>query len=42
MLCCGSVFVAADMREALAQQEPRLFGGADWVFEGGNEPPLLM
>ena len=42
VLCCGSVFVAADMRAALAREEPALFAQADWVFEESGEPPLLM
>lgn len=42
VLCCGSVFVAADMRATLADVEPELFDPADWVFENRNEPHLLM
>ena len=42
VLCCGSVFVAADMRAALAQEEPELFSSVDWVHEQGGEPALLM
>ena len=42
VLCCGSVFVAADMRAALAREEPALFAQADWAFEESGEPPLLM
>ena len=43
VLCTGSVFVVADMREALAAAEPSLFADNDWVFEGGSrEPALLM
>lgn len=42
VICCGSVFVAADMREAVAAKEPSLFSADDWVFEQANEPPLLM
>ena len=32
VLCCGSVFVAADMREALAERQPDVFASGDWVF----------
>ena len=42
VLCFGSVFVAAAMREALAKIEPALFQEDDWVFEGAKEPPLVM
>lgn len=42
VLCCGSVFVAAEMRAELAQTEPALFDPSDWVFEEAGEPPLLM
>ena len=42
VVCCGSVFVAADMRAALAELEPSLFAAGDWVFEQRNEPHLLM
>ena len=42
VLCFGSVFVAAAMREALAKLEPALFDDDDWVFEGAKEPPLVM
>ena len=42
VLCFGSVFVAAAMREALAKLEPALFQEDDWVFEGAKEPPLVM
>lgn len=43
VLCCGSVFVAAEMREALARAEPELFDAADWVFEASRgEPHLVM
>ena len=42
VLCCGSVFVAADMRAALALKQPELFATADWVFEQAAEPALLM
>ena len=42
VLCCGSVFVAADMRAALADVEPSLFAEGDWVFEQKGEPALLM
>ncbi|KAL3899464.1 MAG: hypothetical protein SGPRY_012636, partial [Prymnesium sp.] len=42
VLCCGSVFVAADMRAALAEVEPGLFVPADSVFESCAEPHLLM
>ena len=41
VLCCGSVFVAAEMREALARAEPALFAASDWVFQD-SEPPLVM
>ena len=33
VLCCGSLFVAAEMREHLATQNPALFARTDWVFE---------
>ena len=42
VVCCGSVFVAADMRAEVARAEPALFPPTDWVFEEGGEPPLLM
>ena len=42
VVCCGSVFVAADMRQALAANEPTLFREGDWVFEHAGEPALLM
>ena len=42
VLCCGSVFVAADMRAALALKQPELLATADWVFEQAAEPALLM
>ena len=42
VLCCGSVFVAAEMREALAALKPALFSPEDWVFEQAAEPALLM
>lgn len=42
ILCCGSVFVAADMRAALAELEPQLFAAHDFVFEQHGEPHLLM
>ena len=42
IVCCGSVFVAADMREALAKLKPTLFATGDWVFEAASEPALLM
>ena len=42
VLCCGSVFVAADMRAALAEAEAALFPETDWVFEHKGEPHLLM
>ena len=42
VLCCGSVFVVADMRAALAKQQPRLFRPDDWAFDEAGEPPLLM
>ena len=42
VLCCGSVFVVADMRAALARQQPRLFRLDDWAFDEAGEPPLLM
>lgn len=42
VLCCGSVFVAADMRGALAKEHPALFRADDWAFEECNEPALLM
>jgi dihydrofolate synthase/folylpolyglutamate synthase len=41
VLCCGSVFVAAEMREALARAEPTLFSRDDWAHEE-PEPPLVM
>mmetsp|Transcript_87526 Transcript_87526/g.245843 ORF Transcript_87526/g.245843 Transcript_87526/m.245843 type:complete len:478 (-) Transcript_87526:37-1470(-) len=41
VLCCGSVFVAADMRAALAAEEPTLFAATDWVFAGNSEPALM-
>ena len=42
VVCCGSVFVAADMRAEVARAEPALFAPTDWVFEEGGKPPLLM
>ena len=42
VLCCGSVFVVADMRAALAKQQPSLFRPDDWAFDEAGEPPLLM
>lgn len=42
VLCCGSVFVAASMREAIARAEPELFPPADWVHDAADEPPLVM
>lgn len=42
VLCCGSVFVVADMRAALAAQQPKLFRKDDWAFDEAGEPPLLM
>ena len=42
VVCCGSVFVAADMRAEVARADPALFPPTDWVFEEGGEPPLLM
>ena len=42
VLCCGSVFVASDMRAAIAQEEPQLFAPSDWVHEHCGEPALLM
>ena len=42
VLCCGSVFVAADMRAALAADQPELFQPDDWAFDEANEPALLM
>ena len=42
IVCCGSVFVAADMREALAKLKPTLFATGVWVFEAASEPALLM
>jgi len=42
ILCCGSVFVASDMRADLAQEYPALFGTTDWVHEHSGEPALLM
>lgn len=42
VLCCGSVFVVADMRAALAAKAPTLFRKDDWAFEEAGEPPLLM
>ena len=42
VVCCGSVFVAADMRAEVARADPALFQPTDWVFEEGGEPPLLM
>lgn len=41
VLCCGSVFVAAEMREALARAEPALLAEDDWAHEE-PEPPLVM
>ena len=42
VLCCGSVFVAADMRAMLAREQPQLFATDDWVFDEAGEPALLM
>ena len=42
VVCCGSVFVAADMREVLAEKQPSLFAHGDWVFDAAAEPALLM
>ena len=42
VLCCGSVFVAADMRSMLAKAQPDLFQADDWAFQEAAEPPLLM
>ena len=42
VVCCGSVFVAADMRLALADLQPSLFTADDWVHEQRGEPALLM
>ena len=42
VLCCGSVFVAADMRSALAVRDSTVLRPDDWAFEECNEPPLLM
>jgi len=42
ILCCGSVFVVADMRAALAAEQPALFRHGDWAFDEAGEPPLLM
>jgi len=42
VLCCGSVFVAAALREELAAKQPDCFPQDDWVFEQAGEPPLLM
>ena len=41
MLCCGSVFVAADMRAALAGLQPDLFAPDDWVHEQATEVMLM-
>ena len=42
VVCCGSVFVAAEMRETLATLRPSHFAPDDWVFERAAEPALLM
>jgi dihydrofolate synthase/folylpolyglutamate synthase len=41
VVCCGSVFVAAEMRQALARAEPALLGKDDWAHED-PEPQLVM
>lgn len=41
VLCCGSVFIAAEMREEIARTDPALFADDDWVLEE-REPPLVM
>ena len=42
VLCCGSVFVAAALREELAASQPGCFPEGDWAYEQSGEPPLLM
>ena len=42
VICCGSVFVAADMRQDLFDLHPDLFKSSDWVHERMKEPALLM
>ena len=42
ILCCGSSYVAADMREALATVEPMLFARSDWVHLHAGEPQGLL
>jgi dihydrofolate synthase/folylpolyglutamate synthase len=41
VVCCGSVFVAADMRYAVATQQRDLFAEEDWVWEQGSEAMLM-
>ena len=42
VVCCGSVFVVSDMRQALCEMQPDLFDKSDWAMEAKNEPALLM